>query len=393
MADILSVQQLYEIGKTQITSEDQSLTDFNEGSLLDIMTGAMATMISEAQRITMDQFAKTFVESANGPEVTQGPDDLNRLLVDHFGEEFARPQATSAEGVVTFTRPTSTAGPVIIPAGTIIKTAPNASGSAQRFATETDVTMSGLTISVAAQAVLAGTDGNALASKVSIIESTLTDNTVVVNNAQPFSGGTNVATDSEYREFARNLFLSLRGATLAAIQAKALTVPGVVQAVPVEQIQTVIQYDDATHAVSGSSFKISRNYLFIADANGSANLTLIQAVRDAIMGTRAAGVQVTVQGATAVVQNVTYSVVLNGSGPNFTALSASLSAISDDITQYLQSLPIGTGLVRTSLVSAIMAIWGPSGSNDLVGMTIVSPTGDVSITSTQTLIPGTIAST
>jgi hypothetical protein len=390
--DLLSSQELMGRAKTEIQNRDATLTDFNDGSLLDIITGVMATMISEGQRVTVDQFSKTFVETANGPEVTGGVDDLANLLVDHFGSEFARPQATNASGIVTFSRATTAKGNVTIPAGTIVKTAPNASGKAQRYATQADVIMTGLTINASVLAVVAGSAGNSLANQVSIIESTLTDTSIVVNNAALFSGGTDVATDSQYREYARSLFASLRGATLAAVAAKALTVAGVVQAVPVEQIQTVIQYDNAGHTTSGSSFQISRNYLYIADANGSASQTLINAVQAAIASTRAGGVAVNVIGASAVVQNVTFSVVLNGAGPNFAALSASLAMIIQDMTIYIQSLPIGTGFSRVAATAAIMAKWGPSGSNDLASLTITAPTGDVAITSTQTLIPGTIAS-
>ncbi len=385
-----SVQELYDLAKTEIQNQDPTLTDWHDGSLLDIMAGVLATMISEVQRVAFEQFAKTFVETANGPEITGGSDDLERLLVDHFGEDFRRPEPTPAQGVVQFSRPTDDAGDCVIPAGTIVKTVVNAAGTSQRFATETEVTMTDLDINASVTAVVNGVAGNVEEDEVTVIESTLTDTTIVVNNAAAFAGGTAEATDSEYREFARDLLISLSGATMAAIEAKARTVAGVEQAVGTEVLQTVIEWDESVGDPIGDPFRISRNKLYVADANGTASAPLIDSVEEAIEMVRAAGVRVNVLAASAVTQNIVVSLSLNAGGPNYAELSVDAQPILDDIEDYVQNLPVGTDLVRATMKTAILAIWGPSGSGDLDDLTVVTPVGDVAVDPYEKVIPGTV---
>jgi hypothetical protein len=382
--------ELYQLAQNQIQSDAPELTDFNEGSILDILIGAQVQLVLEAQRNDMDLFAKAFIETSNGPVNAGDPDDLQRRIVDLYGSTFARPGAIQASAIVQFKRPNTQGVTVTIPAGTIVKTAPDASGTAQRFATLADEVMVGLTISAQVQAVLAGSAGNVLAQQINLIESTLTDQTITVQNAQAASGGSDGLDDSSYREYARNLLIASRGATLAAIQAKALTVPGVVQAVPVEQVQTVIQYVSATNQTVGAPFQIARNYLYIADVNGSANAALIAAVQSAIESVRADGVKVTVIGAAALVQNVVMALVLNANGPNYATLVNNAQGVIDTMTAYIQNLPIGAPFSRLSAVTAVMNVWGPNGSNDLTGLLIQSPTGDVAVNANQTLVPGSI---
>lgn len=386
-----SAQEIFEDFKNEVQSQDETLSDWNEGSLLDIIAGATAQAVAENNRTTMDEFRKTWTKTANGPEITGGTDELQNLYVDHFGEEFERPAATEAEGVVAFSRPTSTAGDCTILAGTIVKTAVNAAGVAQRFATEATVVLTGLTINASVKAVIAGTDGNVEDGEINEIETTLTDDTVTVTNADALSGGTNVATDAEYREFAANLFLSLRGATLAALEAKAKTVAGVEFVKGRETVQTVIEWNEAGGTPIGDAFKISRNKLYIADANGEANAALLENVDDALEFIRACGVRVETIGAVAISQNVSVSLILDAGGPHFAELSVDAQPILDDIEEYLQDLAIGDDLIRALLKDHIMDIWGPTGSADLTDITIITPTGDVSVDEDEKMIPGTIS--
>lgn len=387
---IKSADQLYSDFREEVQNQDPSLTDFNEGSLLDILGGVVSRGVAEVQALAIEEFKKTYVETATGPEETGGADDLETLLVDHFGEDFKRPDAVYAEGQVTFSRPTTGAGNIVIPAGTIVKTAANEAGSSQRFATQSAVTITGLSIAASVKAVDAGSAGNVLANTVVEIESSLVDSSITVNNASAFSGGDEVLDDAEYRQYAKNLLKTLRGATLEAIVAKAKTVSGVEEAFGAEFSQTVKEWDEAESEAVGDAFKITRVKLYIADANGTANNTLINNVKAAIATVRAAGVQVEVLAASAQTVNVSISVTLNGSGPNFAALSSSLQPIFDDIAEYLQTLAIGTGLSRSALKTHILGIWGASGSDDLTNITIVTPTGDVSVSASTKIVPGTV---
>lgn len=385
-----SQQELYELYKNEVQSRNPALTDFEEGSKLDSLGGGFSTAGQQIVKFIIDNFAKTFFATAHGPEVTGSTDDLELLAVDHFGDSFARPQAEPAIGVVTFSRPTSGAGNVSILAGTIVKTAKNANGEEQRFATVADVVMTGLSINASVEAVTAGIAGNVLANKVINIETALTDPTVIVNNAAPFTGGEAEDTDAEYREFIRNKIETLRGATKAAIEAAADNVPGVETATAIESLQVVIEWDIGGNAPVGDYFRIPRVRLYIADVNGTASQALLDAVSAAIEFVRACGVRIDVIAASALTVNWTISISLNPGGPNFATLSTDTSELEESMAQYMRDLPVGTSFDRGLAKLAIMAIWGPSGTNDLTDLTNIVPTGNVTATATQKIIPGTM---
>jgi hypothetical protein len=386
-----SQQDLYDLFKNEVQSRNPDLTDFEDGSKLDSLGGGFSVAAQEVSKLIIDQFAKTFFATANGPEVTGGSDDLELLATDHFGDSFARPEASPAVGVVTFSRPTVDAGNVTIPAGTIVKTEKDSNGNEQRFATETEVTMTGLSINASVEAVSAGSDGNVQAGTITVLESALTDPTVVVTNNAQFTGGEESADDAEYREFIRNKIETLRGATKAAIEASALNVPGVEQATAIEDAIPVKEWDIGGDAPIGAYFRIPRVRLFIADANGTASLALLQNVDDAILYVRACGVKVDTIGATALPVNWSASIVLNPSGPNFATLSTDAQLIVDSMEQYLRDLPVGTGFDKGLAKLAIMAIWGPSGTNDLTDFITSVPVGNISAAATDKVIPGTVA--
>ena len=385
-----SQQDLYDLFKNEVQAVNPELTDFEEGSKLDSLGGGFSTAGQEVVKLIIDQFAKTFFDTAHGPEVTGSVDDLENLAVDHFGDSFARPAAEPAVGVVNFTRPTVDAGNVTIPAGTIVKTEKDSNGKEQRFATETTVVMTGLSINASVEAVEPGTDGNVQSGTVTVIESALTDPSVVCNNAADFTGGQAEDTDAEYREFIRNKIETLRGATKAAIEAAAANVAGVEIATAIEDAIAVKEWDIGLDSPIGAYFRIPRVRLFIADANGTASQALIDNVDAAILFVRACGVRVETIGATALPVNWTASIVLNGSGPNFAEFSSDPQRIVDSMVQYLKDLPIGTGFDRGLAKLAIMAIWGPAGTNDLTDFNTSVPSGNISANATDKIIDGVV---
>lgn len=385
-----SQQELYDLFKNEIQSRNPNLTDFEEGSILDSLGGGISTAGAEISRGIIEAFAKTFFATANGPEVTGGPDDLELLATDHFGDAFARPDAAPAIGNVTFSRPNTGAGNVTIPAGTIVKTVKDANGKEERFATEAVVTLTGLSIQASVTAVEAGTDGNVNPNTVTVIESSLTDPSVVVTNPLAFSGGEAEDTDAEYREFIRRKIETLRGATKAAIEAAALNVSGIETATAIESLQFVIEWDVGGSITIGDYFTIPRVRLYVADVNGVASNALIDAVEEAIFSVRACGVRIDVIGATALSVNWAAAITLNPGGPNYAVLASDPTQIVETMEQYLRDLPIGTGFDKGLAKLAIMAIWGPSGTNDLTDFVTSVPVGNVSATATQKVIPGTV---
>ncbi len=394
---VSSQLDLYTIFKNTMQAAAPDLTDFNDGSICDTEAGVFSVAGNELIRTIILKFNKCFFTTANGPEVTQGPDDLQYLAVDRFGELFKRPGAKKAIDTAVFSRPTNAAGAILIGAGTVVKTQPDSDGNVQTYTTDSDVTLinlnsgAGLSVSVGITAVLEGAKGSAAPGAINVIETSFTDTTITVSNIGN-STGANAQDDATYRQTILNLIQSLSKATTAAIRATALTVTGVVTATPSTTVMTAIQYNPITHATVGNYFFIPKAVLYIADATGTASPALIAAVTEALKPIQAAGVSILVQAATAQEVNWTVSYVLNPSGPNYSVLSNDSSMIVTAMTNYLRNLAVGTDFVRATAMAAVLAIWGPAGSNDLVSMTTSVPSGDVAADTASTkLIPGTMS--
>lgn len=378
-----SSEEFYEIYKNEVQAKQPALTDFSEGSINDIKAGASVALVQEVTRILLDRFKLTYFSSAEDT-------DLDFLAEDHFGDKFKRPDATKSVGIVEFTRPNADAGNVVILAGTIVKTLTDANGETIRFATILSVTMTTLTINASIKAVDSGAKGDVSANTITDIETALTDPTIIVNNVDETEGGDPKQDDAAYRQTITNLIQSLKGATKQAVQAGAENVAGVESVSVVEFIQTVIEWDESGGTPIGNAFKIAKVKLYIADSNGDANNALIDNVNLAIEEIRACGVFIDVLGATAFLLDWDASITLNPAGPNFASLQSDPQPIIDSMTKYLQDLAIGSDFNRALARLAIMSIWGPSGSSDLVDFITNSPTGDVSLTDTQKIIPQTI---
>lgn len=396
MATLKSQQELIEIYRQEVEATAEELTDFEEGSINDILAGATGTLANEVMALITDEFRKTFIDSADGPEITGSSDFLQDLAIDHFGDEFSRPGAQIAVGTVDFTRPNISGGDVIIPVGTIVKTPTNANGETQRYQVIAQVIMLTTLISASVEAIVPGTKGNVDEDTVTIIESVLTDSTVVVTNPLAFEGGAAGEDDSKYRETIKRLIQTLRGATKSAIESKALGVSGVEKATGRDFIKTVIEFNPDTSTTIGLPFTLPVSKLFIADANGTANQALIDLVITAIETTIACGAKIDVIGATAVTLNWTLDITLNPSGPNFTDFQNDTTLITNDMKKFIQILDIGTDFDRTLAEIAILLIWGPQvigGTGDLTIVKTTIPSGNVDAAITDKFIPGVIATT
>lgn len=396
-----SQQELYDLFITTLQNECPQLTDTLAGSIDDGLGGTYSIAAQELQRYITVAFNKTFFSLAGGPDETGGPDDLQTLAVDHFGDSFSRPQAVAAVDVASFSRPAGSHtiyGAVLIPAGTIVKTEVDANGNAQRYSTNADVTLTnsgtgaGVLITVGITAVVAGAAGNAAAGAIDSIESSLNDPTIVVTNAGNASG-VDAQDTPTYRQTILNLITTLRAAVLVTIEAAALNVAGVVTASALEVETPVTLYNVATQGPQRANdwFYIPLCTLYIADGSGTANSSLLALVKAAVDPVRAYGVFINYIGATAVPINWTAAITLNPSGPNFSKLSADTTLIKNSMRSYLSGLGSGVSFVRTTANAAMLALWGPAGSNDLTAFTTTIPTGDVTMTPSQVAIPGTIA--
>lgn len=379
-------QELYDIYKNEVLALAPDFTDFSDGSLHDILAGAMSIAMNEIQELIVSEFSKTFFSLAAGS-------DLDRLAVDHFGDTFARPLATYSTGSVLFSRANTGAGNVTIPAGTIVKTQKNANGQEFRFETTEEVILTGLSISALIKCKDAGKSGNVNASKIVVIESALTDSSITVSNSSATAGGADTYTDAEFRDFITQKILSLAGATELAVKGAAKSVSGVKFAEVVTEDRTVIDYDIGTSAieVGASYFRIPYPIVYIADADGNSSQLLIDAVKAAIYNTKACGVKIDVKGAVPVSINWTASIVLNPLGPNYTELQSDTTKIIETMKEYINKvLAIGEGFSKINANAYVLSVWGASGTGDLTSFLSSVPSGDISVLANQKLISGTV---
>ena len=396
-----TIQELAEAMLTEVTSRTTKITDTNEGSILDAISGGTAYVVSELQRLVLERFNATFFDTAQGPTSTGGSgsvDDLETLAVDHFGTDFARPGAVKASTTQTFSRPTNNAGVCVIPAGTVVKTEKDADGNEIRFETTEEVSLtygggSDLSVDVDIEAVDGGTDGNVGAGEITVIESSLTDPSVVTTNASVANGGEDTYTDAAYREYIKNTLATFRQALASSIEAAALTVSGIVSATAIESEQPVCLFDiptqdiDPSVIISASGPRHVRYFylpyaeLYIADASGAPSDAQVALVEAAIAPVKAFGVYVKVQKATGQALNWELVVTLDAGGANYTDFQAGdFSIVEDWMSAYINALDIGDGFDAAAALTAVKEAWGivaiggdPAGPLDFADVTSPNP--------------------
>lgn len=384
-APLLSKQDFYALYKSTVQAADpdhDQLSDWSDGSINDMLAGACAVIGAELQFRIVEQFNKTLFANAEGAE-------LDELVEDHFGEEFARTGDVKAVGVAKFTRSSSLIEETV-DAGTIIETTTPIGGTATQFETDIDLVLGvGVTSGyVTITAKVAGSAGNVDAGEITTINPPLAGFTVT--NETETAGGDEELSDSEYLGHVGDLISTLRGGTDTGIEAKIRSVPGIEKASVHTTFQAVKNWNIAGGAVEGSAYTIVVSKAYIADANGTGNDALVALAEEAVAAEKAAGVNILVIAASAQSMDWTAAFTLNVSGPNFAALSADPEPIAQTMRDYIENLGIGDDFVRATANAYVLSKWGPSGSNDITTFTTSVPSGDVSTGANVKLIAGTM---
>jgi hypothetical protein len=365
--EIKSAQELYDIGRAEAElRSDDRLSDWNEGSIADIIVGVTMTLADEVINLMLDRYNKTYIDNAEGA-------DLDRLGKDHW--DLLRQGASKSTGTLTFSRASASAGDVLIVAGLTVRTDTQPDGSVIKFVTTEQQTMTGLTVDVAAECDTAGVIGNVDAGTISLISDALPDPSITVTNAAPFAGGQDAESDSEYRESIKDQARIIRGATRKAVEARARKVPGVANASIHEQYVAVRAWDEALSTPFGPVFKMLKPTLFVSDSSGNASTAMKVAVRAAIEDTRAAGVYFRVDGGIKTDLTIVVEITFDaGASPD---LEADATPILQTLIEYVNALPAGALFDRSLAEAAVLAIWGPTGNGQLTDFQIVTPVGDV----------------
>lgn len=339
--------EFYAAAKAAALLKTSKLQDrsFDPGNIVDVVTAMGSHLALELQRGSILRHRSTFIGKAEGSA-------LDELVTDHLG--IVRFPGVRARGEVTFSRPGTGFGDVAIAAGTRLETADEV-----RFVTTHDAILTGTSIKVQVEAQEAGEAGNVGAATITVFVDKLPDTTVTVSNTEKMAGGAPPETDAELAARASLVIpLAARG-TEEAVIFGARQVAGVVKA----------------HVNPGTTT------VYIADASGGANTTLINAVKDELDKWRPLGVNVTVLGASVVSQNATMALTFE---VGFATQAASDLAVSV-VKGVINSLDIGDTLYRSKLSQAVL--------NTVPGLLDVSfsvPSGDVVPSANQLLRAGTV---
>lgn len=268
---IPTFQQLYDAFKAEVQSRRSDLTDWNEGSVLDALAGGSAMLGDESMRFALGLFAELFFDTAKEAA-------LDRLALDRLG--LVRKAATAAYGTVTWTR--GTAGAYTVPAGTVIRA--TVGGESFTVASVYDVALAAgdTNKDLLVQATSAGRSSNLAATTLTeVVSFPAEDASATVTNAEALAGGSDAETDSVFRDRIRRYYSTLRRGTVAALETGALSVPGV----------AFVSVDESDIETTG----IVRVY--VGDPDARSNSTLAGLVDAELENWRAAGVMVTVSGA------------------------------------------------------------------------------------------------
>lgn len=341
-------QDFYDVGKATLQSRRPKLV-VEEGDVSDAIIAGAASMATALVAFSNRQFRATFLDGAQG-------DDLTERARDRGVE---RDLGAGAIGAVNLTRPSNAAGAGTILAGTRVATQPDATGAFASFTIDSDVVFGGADLTktnVAATCTLIGKIGNVDVSKVTRFIDSIFDPSIVPTNPARFTGGVERESDEELRDRVRGFFLTQARGTIDALDYGARQVPGV------DRVSVTV---DSSGVVT----------VFVADAAGNSNATLVAAVQVELENWRDAADVVFVTGGVIVNQAISLTVTVR-TGVDVNAM---LSTIRDAIVSRVGRLNPGEILYRDAIAAAARDV----DREAIVGVTIVTPAANVAPSANQ----------
>jgi Baseplate J-like protein len=331
---------------------------FRDGDMMTAQEHGAGAMADAAIRYSAQAFKATFIDGAEGDELTQ-------LVDDHLNLQ--RNPATAASVDLTFTRTGTAAGTML--SGFAIATVVDSSGNTVQFTTDTAITWGTGDLGphiITATASVVGSAGDVAAGTVTRLVDAPFDTTIAVTNADDAAGGNDAESDTELRLRARNFWVTLRRGTLAALEFGALEVASVRTAKASE--------DNVTGNVT----------LVVGDSNGASSAQMLSDVEVEIEDWRSAGVNVTIIGGTQLAINVTGTMVFRADSGADPLVYGPLveAAITARMLKYVQ----GEVVYLDALKAAAIAV-----DPDVIeAFVMTAPTGDTTPMTSQTPRAGTV---
>jgi len=366
MATAPSFQDLVDQGEVEITTARPDLT-LNDGDVVEADLHAAAAMSDAVIRYASLTFRETFIDGAEGEALTT-------LVNDHLNVQ--RKEASAARVTMAFTRTSGGSGGTI-DASSVVGTAFDSTGKQIRYTTDADYIVAAAAngpFDIPCTAEVVGVEGNADAATITHVITTLFDSTFTVTNAARAAGGNDEETDEELRQRAKAFYSTLRRGTAAALEYGALQVASV-------RVATVSE-NTTTGIVT----------VLVGDGDGNSTVEMIEEVETELENWRAAGVVVTVTGASQ--STVDAVITLTSVRAGFDITEAAPIIVDSVIARGKKQHP-GQTLTLDTIIAAVIAPF----SDDIFGMTIVltvdgtpqTTPADVVPASTKTIRFGTVA--
>ena len=324
------------------------------GSDLNIAIGIDSVIGEEVSMRGASAMRGAFAELARGAQ-------LDRVIADR--SPLRRFSSTPAKVDLLLARPTpGSATPGTYEAGSVVT-----AGSTQ-FGLDSDAVFGDFatSVTVSATATTAGADTNVAAGAVNGFSTAPFDPTMAVINPSSAAGGTDREDDISFLGRYRSFFPTLSKGVLGAIEFGAMQVPGVAVATATEILNP------------SNGFPAAIVQLVVGDRNGNATLGMIQAVSDALLGYRAAGIQVVVIGGVVVYQPVQWALAFQV-GIDEKLATQRVLAVTVALSQFL---PPGGTLYRSKLISAASQVPGVI----IRDSSLLYPLGDVEPTAGNNML-------
>lgn len=331
---------------------------FREGDVTLAQEHGAAAMADASIRYTAQAFKETFIDGAEG-------DQLTGLVDDRYNIQ--RNPATAATVDVSVTR---TGGGIAgnLPAGFVVASTFDLAGNTVLYTLNAPAIFAGGDNGphvVSATAEVLGKSGNVAAGKVTRVVGVPFDALIAVTNPLAAAGGNEEESDPELRDRARNFWVTLRRGTLAALEFGA------------RQVSSV-RVSKATENINGDVT------LVVADSDGNSTLQMVSDVVTEIENWRAAGCLVSILGGTQLLVPISAQIIFRKNSGADVLVYAPLCAAA--ITSRMAKFKQGEIGYLDAIKAAAIAV-----DPDVIEALIFSsPTTDITPTVTQTIRAGVI---
>lgn len=363
MADFPTFDDLFAIGRKQVLIDNPDLAVDavdRAGSDANSLVAVGAAMADEVAGHIAMNYGGMWLHTAKGQQ-------LDRLVFDRYG--LVRQPASPAVGIVEFTTAAANPATFTIPVGVLL-----ASVTGVQYRTITAATFpvgSSGPVQVQVVSTLSGAGQRVLPNRITTISSAIagapTD--ISVNNPVATAGDANEESDDQLAGRAQAFWQTARGGTAAAVEQRALAVPGVRAAtlheltdsvgVP-DRAATLVVTDEYTDELADLSAEVPS---YAAQSQALAKTVLAQ-----LVDTRPIGIPIYVYVARVRILPITLNLTLTA-----TATPATVTAARAAVLRY-------TNLNRPGAVwsrgAAIQALFGIAGLQ-VTGNDIAYPPGDV----------------